>query len=98
MKADSGKPKPSYELGEAMADCIWGLWADEGDHLVAHFDAHRGGRRASVSVDGTVLAGELGARELGLVRNWAQLHWAELLTNWDRARNAEILLPVEPLP
>ncbi len=76
---------------------IYMYW-NEGDHQVAHFHAHHGDRRASVSVDGAVLAGELGARELGLIREWARLHRAELLANWGRARSAEILHPIDPLP
>ncbi|MFY9615823.1 MAG: DUF4160 domain-containing protein [Candidatus Dormiibacterota bacterium] len=76
---------------------IYMYW-NEGDHQVPHFHAHHGGRRASLSLEGAVLAGEVGARELGLIREWAQLHGDELLANWERARNAEILVPIEPLP
>jgi hypothetical protein len=58
---------------------------------VAHFHAYHAGRRASVSVDGTVLA-------LQFVREWAGLHREEILANWDRARRSEPLLDIPPLP
>jgi hypothetical protein len=35
---------------------------------------------------------------LALVQDWATLHRAELLANWERARRSEPLLTIEPLP
>ncbi|MGO9077761.1 MAG: DUF4160 domain-containing protein [Streptosporangiaceae bacterium] len=46
---------------------IYMYW-NERDHPVAHFHACHAGRRASVSVDGNVLAGSLDARALQFVR------------------------------
>jgi Domain of unknown function (DUF4160) len=40
---------------------IYMYW-NERDHPVAHFHAYHAGRRASVAVDGTVLAGSLECR------------------------------------
>jgi hypothetical protein len=76
---------------------IYMYW-NEADHPVAHFHAHHAGRRASVSIKGALLAGDLEARALGLVRKWARLHQDELASNWDRARRFEALLPIAPLP
>ena len=76
---------------------IYMYW-DEADHQVAHFHAHHAGRRASISVDGDVLAGGIEARALAFVREWAELRRDELLANWQRARGAETLLPIAPLP
>jgi hypothetical protein len=42
---------------------IYMYW-NERDHPVAHFHAYHAGRRASVSVDGHVLAGSLEPRAL----------------------------------
>ena len=47
---------------------IYMYW-NERDHPVAHFHAYHSGRRASVSVDGKVLAGSLDPRALQFVRN-----------------------------
>lgn len=76
---------------------IYMYW-NEVDHQVAHFHAHHGGQRASVSVDGQLLAGGLEPRALAFVQEWAQLHRAELQTNWERARRMETIEPIAPLP
>ena len=76
---------------------IYMYW-NERDHPVAHFHAYHARRRTSVSVDGTVLAGALEPRALAFVRDWAKLHRADLLANWERARRNEPLLAIPPLP
>jgi hypothetical protein len=76
---------------------IYMYW-NEKDHPIAHFHAYHAGRRASVSVDGTVLAGSLEPRAMQFVREWAALHRQEILTNWDLARRSQPLLDIPPLP
>jgi hypothetical protein len=49
------------------------MYRNERDHPVAHFHAYHAGRRASVSADGDVLAGDLEPGALQLVREWAIL-------------------------
>jgi hypothetical protein len=71
---------------------------NEGAHMVPHFHAEYGSEQASVAVDGTLLAGSLPARCHQLVREWALLHQAELLANWERGRNLEPFEPIAPLP
>jgi hypothetical protein len=44
------------------------------------------------------LAGELPARALKLVQEWAGMHRAELETNWARAEAHLPLDTIEPLP
>ena len=44
-----------------------------------------------------ILKGDLPGRALGLVVEWGRLHRGELEANWTRAREAQPLLPVEPL-
>ena len=56
---------------------IYMYW-NERDHPLAHFHAYHAGRRASVSVDGIVLAGTLEPRALVFVRDWAKLLPARL--------------------
>jgi hypothetical protein len=69
----------------------------ERDHPVPHFHAEYAGQRASISVDGTLLAGTLPARALRLVLAWARAHEEELSANWIRARKYEPLLDIDPL-
>ena len=75
---------------------IYMYW-NEKDHPVAHFHAYHAGRRASVSMDGEVLAGRLEPRALQVVREWAKLRQDEILANWERARRNEPLHGIEPL-
>jgi Domain of unknown function (DUF4160) len=75
---------------------IYMYW-NEKDHPVAHFHAYHAGRRASVSMDGEVLAGRLEPRALQFVREWAILRQDEILANWERARRNEPLHGIEPL-
>jgi hypothetical protein len=60
---------------------IYMYW-NERDHPVAHFHAYHAGRRASLSADGTVLAGSLEPRALQFVMEWASLRHKEILANW----------------
>ena len=68
------------------------------DHPPPHFHAIYGGDEAIVAVrSNRVLAGSLPRRALSLVRTWARLHSEELVTNWERAREAQPLRPIDPL-
>ena len=69
------------------------------EHGVPHFHAIYAGQDVSVAIDSLhVLAGSLPARALRLVREWAELHRAELEENWRRARDARPLERIAPLP
>lgn len=52
---------------------------------------------ASVDFAGSVIAGGLPRRALSLVAEWARLHEAELVANWERARRDEPLEPIDAL-
>ena len=68
------------------------------DHEPAHFHAIYGEFRALVDIDtAQLLQGELTPRATGLVREWAELHRAELMEDWDRARRHERLKRIAPL-
>ncbi len=68
------------------------------DHGHPHFHARRAGAEAKVRIDQIeVIESALPVRDLRLVLAWAELHQAELLQNWRRARAGETLLEIEPL-
>ncbi len=68
------------------------------DHEPPHFHARYGDQRAIVGIESlVVLQGVLSPRALGMVMEWAALHRAELLENWQRARAQEPLQPIAPL-
>lgn len=44
-----------------------------------------------------MVAGDLDATALRYVQEWAMAHRDELEANWERARQSEPILPIEPL-
>lgn len=73
------------------------MYWDEGHHARPHFHARYSGSKASVDFDGKLIAGWMPPRALRLVQEWAQLHADELAANWERAREEQPLLPIDPL-
>ena len=68
------------------------------DHGPPHFHARHSDGGAKVRIDTLeVIESTLGRRQLRFVLAWAELHQAELLENWERARAGEILEQIEPL-
>lgn len=68
------------------------------EHPPPHFHAEYGEHEALVNINTlAVIEGELPARALGLVVEWASLHQNELAALWERARNMESLDKIEPL-
>ena len=68
------------------------------DHAPPHFHVRYGDYRAAVAIEPpALLEGTLPPRALGLVIEWALLHSAELMEDWNRARAQQPLLPVAPL-
>jgi hypothetical protein len=68
------------------------------DHVPPHFHAIYGGDEAIVDIrTGEVLRGSLPRRALSLVNEWRQQHTAELLDNWEHARQRQALAYIAPL-
>lgn len=68
------------------------------DHYPPHFHASYGEEEALIEIRTlTVFAGHLSPRALGLVIEWATLHQAELMDNWQRGQSKQSLLKIEPL-
>lgn len=68
------------------------------DHAPPHFHAKYGGNEALIAfLDLEVSEGQLPKRALRHVLEWAEQHQQELLANWERARNGEMLAPIDPL-
>lgn len=69
------------------------------EHGVPHLHAIYAGQDASIAIDSLeILAGSLPDRALRLVREWAELHRAELAEDWRRAREGQPLQRIAPLP
>lgn len=68
------------------------------EHGVPHFHATYGEHRASFAIATLeTLEGDLPGRLRGVVLEWASAHRAELIANWERARQNEALQPIAPL-
>jgi hypothetical protein len=68
------------------------------DHAPPHFHAEYGGNEALYEIQTLrVYAGRLPRRAHNLVMEWADLHRAELLADWERAGSGEPLANIEPL-
>jgi hypothetical protein len=68
------------------------------DHLPPHFHVRYAGQRATVTIRRPrTMEGDLGPRAWRLVREWAELHEQELLTDWELAASGKPPLPIAPL-
>jgi hypothetical protein len=68
------------------------------DHNPPHFHVKYNNYRALISIkDLALLEGDLPARILGLVIEWAELHKDELLENWNLVQETGKWFKIEPL-
>jgi hypothetical protein len=68
------------------------------DHLPPHFHAEYGECEAQMDIETLeVLNGNLPRRAKALVLEWAAEHRTELRENWQKCREHEPLLPINPL-
>ena len=67
------------------------------EHGRPHFHARSGDHEVSVEIGSQIVRGQFPGRSLRFVLDWEELHREELVANWNRARQAQPLLPIEPL-
>lgn len=68
------------------------------DHPPPHFHVRYNQQKAIIEIETlSIIQGKLTPRILGLVIEWAAIHKAELLANWQRARQQNPLEKIEPL-
>lgn len=68
------------------------------DHPPPHFHVRYNQQKAIIDLETlSIIQGKLTPRILGLVIEWAAIHKAELLANWQRARQQNPLEKIEPL-
>lgn len=69
------------------------------DHSPPHFHAEYAEYEARIAIESLgIVSGMLPPRALGLVAEWASLHQQDLSGLWDKARRAEPLGRLDPLP
>ena len=68
------------------------------NHAPPHFHVRYGGQKAIIAIKMlSPLNGELSPRVFGMVMEWASLHQAELLEDWELARQQVPLRRIAPL-
>jgi hypothetical protein len=68
------------------------------DHEPPHFHARYGSHKAIFGIEPLdLLEGHMSARATRLVTEWASLHQAELIADWELARQQEPLRKIQPL-
>lgn len=67
------------------------------EHGPPHFHATYAGFTITVEIESGIVTGRFPRRALLHVMEWRGLHRVELFANWDRARDGQPLIPVEPL-
>jgi len=67
-------------------------------HHLPHIHVRYQGMQASISlVDGSLLAGDIPAKQLRMVQVWIDLHQEELMADWELAKQGEQLFRIDPL-
>lgn len=68
------------------------------EHAPPHFHAFYGDEEALVDIRSlSVMQGHLPRRAVSLVLDWAELHQAELLEDWELCQNMRPPKPIRPL-
>ncbi|MCQ3974462.1 MAG: transcriptional regulator [Anaerolineae bacterium] len=67
------------------------------EHNPPHFHAEYQNYEVTVEIQTGAITGNMPRRALNLIWTWLDEHQAELLENWDRARQRQALSQIEPL-
>lgn len=73
------------------------VYQDNEQHHKPHIHVYYGEHRASVGVDGELLAGSLPVKQLRLVQAWLYLHEDEVYAAWNNAVAGIPFEKIEPL-
>jgi len=74
------------------------FYKDNKQHSVPHIHANYQEYSAVLSIpEGDILAGDIPAKKLKLVRAWIEIHQEDLLANWELAVNGKPVFTIEPL-
>ncbi len=68
------------------------------EHNPPHFHAEYQGQTGKFDFDGNMTHGSMRSKTvLRLIREWSELHRDELVRNWGRATNKEVIEKIDPL-
>jgi hypothetical protein len=67
------------------------------DHNPPHFHAWYGDYKITITIEEGIVEGKMPKRALKMIFEWMELHKLELIEDWNRAKNKEPLLKINPL-
>lgn len=67
------------------------------EHNPPHFHVWYEEYKAIITINDGVITGSLPRRALNMVYDWLDLHKDELLANWERLKESESPIKIEPL-
>ena len=68
------------------------------EHQPPHFHAKYGSNEVIISINEVeLLDGYMPSKQLKMIMGWAVFHQAELLENWELARQRQELFQIEPM-
>lgn len=73
------------------------IFMNYNDHQPPHFHARYQDQEIIVEIESGTIEGRMSKRALGMVLEWLDLHQAELMEDWERARQRQPLKPIQPL-
>jgi hypothetical protein len=74
------------------------MYMDNKQHATPHIHADYQGQSVVLSIpDGEILAGDFPSKKLKLVRAWIEIHYENLLANWELAVNGKTVFTIDPL-
>lgn len=85
------------ELSRFYGLVIKMLFFDDEQHHKPHVHVTYGEHKASVAIDGELLAGSLPVKQLRLVQAWLILHEEEAYAAWNKAVAGEEFDRIDPL-
>ena len=74
------------------------MFSERGErHHLPHIHCKYAEHEIVVSLDGTVLEGEMPASKMKLIEAWMEIHRDDLLANWELLSNGEKHFRIQPL-
>ena len=85
------------EVSRFLGIIIKMMYSDDDRHHKPHVHVYYGEYRASIALDGELLAGSLPARQLRIASGWIALHESELYSAWNLAVAGKPFPRINPL-
>ena len=74
------------------------VYMNYNDHAPPHFHARYQDQEVTVDIQTGQVTGTMSRRALQMIFDWLDVHQADLMANWERARQHEPLENIQPLP